>query len=71
MHGSSLQLLSSPNKGAFSNGLVISYYSEVQTGRHCKVQGGNNTARLETKISNEHSNKIALVSKSKQAAGHI
>lgn len=71
MYGISLQLLTSPNKGAFSNGLMISYYSEVQTGRHCKVQGGSNTARLETKRSNEISSKIALFSKIKQGAGHI
>lgn len=47
------------------------YYSEVQTGRHCKVQGGNNTARLEAMRSNEISNKIVLFSKIKQRVGHI
>lgn len=70
MYGISLQLLTSPDKGAFSNGL-ISYYSGVQTGRHCKVQGGSNTARLATKRSNEISNKTALFSQIKQGAGHI
>lgn len=71
MYGTFFQLLNSPNKGALSGGLMTVYYSEVQTGRHCKVQGGNDTARLEAMRSNEISNKIVLFSKSKQRVGHI
>lgn len=71
MHGTFFQLVNSPNKGAFSCGLMTDYYSEAQTGRHCKVQGGNNTARLEAIRSNEISNKIVLFSKIKQRVGRI
>lgn len=69
MYGTSLQFLNSSNKGAFSSGLRMDYYSEVQTGRHCKVQGGNSTARLEAMRSYEIPNKNSPIFQNQARGG--